>query len=648
MLKLKISSKVLMFFLTVSLLPLLAVSIVLVNKGRALLLDAATTRQQTIASSTAFRVDNYLDDRIRALVLQSKLLSPTSLDKEIAYNNFNVLVKQDKNIHEVSLLDPKGVQKLKVDANGADYTQSDKASTDPFKAVSFLGGKYFVSSVSYDEKNNPSITIAVPLLPEELSKKAGIDTSAASTTKITSDQLLGVIVAKYDVSDLWQSVLSTTIGQGGYAYVVDSLGNLVTHPDNEFLGNNKKIADVEAVKNFIDEDFTTATTISETGENVVSTPIKLSNSNWAVIVQEPVSSVYFGINSFIRLAALILMLAVIFAISLSLLFRKQLLNPIKQLIVGTKKLSGGDFSYTVKVTSNDELRELANTFNSMSQDISRLISDLNIKNSNLDRATNQLSYANEQLKLADITKEEFISMASHQLGTPLAAIDGYLTLASEGYYGAINEKLDKTISRALGRTQVMKGLLLDLLDVSRMTANRFYLDVKATDLNNIISEEVHELVSAAEQARVQLTYHPPAQSLPLINLDEQKTRQAVMNLLTNAINYTNGGTVNVYLQTDGTVAQYTVVDNGIGVPENQKSNLFNKFYRADNAKNSRPNGTGIGLYLVKRVVEDQGGKIIFRSEQGKGSTFGFILPLNTNLSLGQHLPDSNDEKKAEA
>ncbi len=261
----------------------------------------------------------------------------------------------------------------------------------------------------------------------------------------------------------------------------------------------------------------------------------------------------------------------------------------------------------------------------------------------IEEATVQLRAANEKLKQADETKDDFISMASHQLSTPLAAIDGYLSLATKGIYGHMNEKLDKSIKSALNRTQVMKHLLIDLLDISRMSANRFYMEIRPVDLNQVVSEEMSALAHDAEDAKVELNYHPPDTNVPVINLDEQKTRQAVMNLITNAISYASGGKVDVYLDSDDTNITYKVVDNGIGVPDSQKPRLFNKFYRADNAKKHRPSGTGIGLYLVKRVIEDQHGQIIFESTEGKGSTFGFSFPTHSVLEPGQHFMETKEE-----
>jgi signal transduction histidine kinase len=148
-------------------------------------------------------------------------------------------------------------------------------------------------------------------------------------------------------------------------------------------------------------------------------------------------------------------------------------------------------------------------------------------------------------------------------------------------------------------------------------------------MNRLISEEVNGLGLAAKEKGVLLRYFPPKHPVPVIEVDEQKTRQAVMNLIDNAIYYAPKGDVKVFLESDEQNVTFKVVDNGIGVPESYKSKLFAKFSRADNAKEKRPNGTGVGLYLVKRVVDDQGGQIVFESTEGQGSTFGFILPIKS-------------------
>ena len=139
------------------------------------------------------------------------------------------------------------------------------------------------------------------------------------------------------------------------------------------------------------------------------------------------------------------------------------------------------------------------------------------------------------------------------------------------------------------------------------------------------------LGTAAEMKHVTINFHKPKAPVPALQIDEGKTRQCLMNLMDNAIYYSStaegGGKVDVYLEADADWVSFKVKDNGIGVPKAEQAKLFQKFYRAPNAQKTRPDGTGLGLFLVGRVTKDQGGEIIFESEEGKGSTFGFKLPI---------------------
>ena len=187
-----------------------------------------------------------------------------------------------------------------------------------------------------------------------------------------------------------------------------------------------------------------------------------------------------------------------------------------------------------------------------------------------------------------------------------------------------------------------------------MTAGKFFLEISDVDMAKVVSEEIEELQRQAHDRNVKLNYHPPEHTVPTIKVDEPKTRQAILNLINNAIYYSPNGTVDVYLDSDSTNIIFKVVDTGIGVPDEEKEHLFTKFFRADNARKESPNGTGIGLYLVKRVITDQHGKLIFSSQVGKGSVFGFSLPLNgievpnspTDINTHKEvtIPMSDDEK----
>ncbi len=242
-------------------------------------------------------------------------------------------------------------------------------------------------------------------------------------------------------------------------------------------------------------------------------------------------------------------------------------------------------------------------------------------------ATKRLREANSHLKELDKAKDEFISMASHQLRTPLTTIKGYLSMLEEGDVGKLSKDQMQFVHTAYLGSQRMVGLISDLLNVSRMSAGKFQIERSPVDLNRVVAEEVDSLQHHAQAKGLQLKFLAPDKPLPLIEIDENKTRQVLMNFIDNAVYYTKEGSITVALRQVGNKAEVRVTDTGIGVPQEAQGKLFSKFYRATNAQNVRPDGTGLGLFLARRVVEDQGGTIIFESEEGRGSTFGFALPL---------------------
>jgi signal transduction histidine kinase len=162
--------------------------------------------------------------------------------------------------------------------------------------------------------------------------------------------------------------------------------------------------------------------------------------------------------------------------------------------------------------------------------------------------------------------------------------------------------------------------------VSRVKTGKFVIEKSQINLADIVNEEIGQLNKTATNKNIQLTYNKP-KSFPDINLDETKTRQVIMNFIDNALYYTpSGGHIIVDLKDTPSTVEYRVTDNGIGVPKSEVHQLFTKFFRAANARKARPDGTGIGLFMAKKVIDAQNGSVIFQTEEGKGSTFGFRFP----------------------
>lgn len=242
-------------------------------------------------------------------------------------------------------------------------------------------------------------------------------------------------------------------------------------------------------------------------------------------------------------------------------------------------------------------------------------------------ATRELKSTNKKLVALDEAKDEFISMASHQLRTPLTSIKGYLSMMVDGDLGKVTPAQEKALKEAFGSSQRMVFLIADFLNVSRIKTGKFVIEPREVNLPEIVREEITQLREMASSRELNLVYEQPGE-FPKVMLDDNKIRQVMMNMVDNAIYYTpSGGTITIQLYPTATDIIFKVIDTGIGVPKAEQHKLFAKFFRANNARRARPDGTGLGLFMAQKIIVEQGGAIIFESTEGKGSTFGFQFPI---------------------
>ena len=246
----------------------------------------------------------------------------------------------------------------------------------------------------------------------------------------------------------------------------------------------------------------------------------------------------------------------------------------------------------------------------------------------IEAATQELRMSNQQLQRLDEAKNEFISMASHQLRTPLTSIKGYLDMLLQGDLGPVRPTQKAVLREAFSSSERMVQLINDFLSISRLQTGTFTMNRQLASLSDIVQSEVALLKVVAKQHTITLSVHID-EDVPTLDIDAEKLRQVVMNMIDNAIFYSKERTtVNVSLCCDTQEVVFTVEDQGIGVPKAEQSGVFGKFFRASNARKRRPDGTGVGLFLARKVVLEHGGAMIFTSKENKGSTFGFRLPLD--------------------
>ncbi len=233
-------------------------------------------------------------------------------------------------------------------------------------------------------------------------------------------------------------------------------------------------------------------------------------------------------------------------------------------------------------------------------------------------------------------KSEFVSVASHQLRTPLSAIRWETELLMTKLGKGLDEKQKNGIEAINLLAIRMTRLVSDLLDVARIDQGRLILKKSCFDLEKVVQETVHSLILLAKGKNINIVFKN--NSTPVIVVgDVEKLRLAIENLISNAIKYTDGrGKVEVSVRKKNGFVIFSSKDNGVGIPEEQQSQVFNKFFRSDNAVKYQTEGTGLGLYIAKNIIEQSGGKIWFRSREGVGSIFSFSLPL-CSPSRAKHL-----------
>ena len=232
------------------------------------------------------------------------------------------------------------------------------------------------------------------------------------------------------------------------------------------------------------------------------------------------------------------------------------------------------------------------------------------------------------LQKVGAAQSDFITLTSHQLRTPLSGMKWLLELLKKEGTGNLNKKQKDFIDKIYTSNERMIALVNDLLEVSRLEAGESKLYLQPTDIVNVINDIIREKQGDIKKKKSQISFTIEHEPFPMVRTEPNKIKQALTNLITNAINYnSDGNRVTIDLKIEDDMALVSIVDSGVGIPKDQQAQVFQKFFRGNNVLQFETTGTGLGLYITKAFIEASGGRIWFKSKEGEGSTFYFTLPI---------------------
>lgn len=445
------------------------------------------------------------------------------------------------------------------------------------------GGQNYISDV-YHTLSGPMVTMSAPVYNFD-------------------GAVVGVFAAEVNLGFIVKSIETARLGTSGYLILLDSKGLLIAAGGQSEHTPGADLSGFDRVKRIVSGEPADGLQARDRyrslldGTSVVGAAITTSKTGWILMAEWPLNdadALMQEIRNQIVVMAVVSILAVLL---FAPVFASRLTKPIRQLEKSASEIESGNFEYKVSIKTKDELEELGQAFNSMTAGLKRL----------------------QELR------NEFVFIAAHELRTPVTAIKGYLSMIVEDKNIKLPDLTLKFINTIWQANERLVQLVNDILEIARSEAGRLKVEVQPIDLKASVRAILEEIKPLSDERKISLNHEE--KELPVVMGDEARVKEVMMNFVSNAIKYNrDGGWVKISYDVLPEFVAISIADNGFGLSEEDQKHLFEKFFRSEAEEFKKVQGTGLGLFITKELVERMGGRVACRSAKGKGTAFTFTLP----------------------
>lgn len=685
----KLSSRLIATFLLVALLAMLGLGLTIWTAGRAMLYAKTFDNLQTILATKTTDIEQWIDERSRDVdFLATNPLNQPYFSKILQSNNDNTQQEEIQFSLRQSLLSMKRTYPFYkridvVNANGNIRLSTDSIS--PEQISNHLNHNTFLNTI-----RAPNKTYIRDMYIDPADDKIYVQFSRAlyaveQPTKYTNsytetNSVIGLVTLTVDVEESFFPILEDyqLLGDTGEILLGRNEGR-----ETLILNNLRFSEDITALTKRIAHDQKSIRPLKLAAQGESGTVEMLDRSQhqaliaynalptmgWGLLVKTDRDEALAPLWPLLQWLSITSLLLLVCTTILAFRLWRRISQPISHLGKAIDSVAGGDLAVDVHIVNNDEMGRLAESFRDMleslrqrridlhyatraveitEQENTQLVMQLRQLNTDLEHIvydrTEELSFANSKLKQLDELKSKFISNVSHELRNPVASLKLYVNLLNKNNDYDNRERYLNAIGRQI---DILTHLVENVLDISHLETDGTKIILAPCDIKHIAQRVIESNRPRAEDAGLELTLllcPEPA----IVLASASKLMQLITNLVANALNYTEEGTISVEILVIDSEALIIVEDTGIGIPQEDMPHLFERFYRGHNVNELEVRGTGLGLGIVKEVVDLHMGKIIVESEEGHGTRFQISIPLSTDSYLPEEqvVEDNVDDKES--